>query len=71
MLDGGLAVRDLNRRLSLNLPVSESYTTVAGFLMSESGQILNEGESVRYNGHIFNIEKVDKRRILRVRMEKS
>jgi CBS domain containing-hemolysin-like protein len=71
LLDGGLAVRDLNRRLSLNLPVSESYTTVAGFLMNESGQILNEGESVRYDGHVFHVEKVDKRRILRVRMEKS
>ncbi|HEX8287532.1 MAG TPA: hemolysin family protein [Pyrinomonadaceae bacterium] len=71
VLDGSLAVRDLNRRLELNLPISEGYTTIAGFLMSESGQILNEGESIRYNGHIFKIEKVDKRRILKVRMEKS
>ena len=71
ILDGGLAVRDLNRRLGVNLPVSESYTTIAGFLMSESGQILNEGENVRFNGHVFHIEKVDKRRILRVRMEKG
>jgi CBS domain containing-hemolysin-like protein len=64
-------VRDLNRRLGLNLPVSETYTTVAGFLMNESGQILNEGESVPFNGHVFHIEKVDKRRILRVRLEKT
>ncbi len=71
LLDGSLAVRDLNRRLKLNLPVSEGYTTVAGFLMSESGQILKEGEAVPFNGHVFKIEKVDKRRILRVRMEKS
>jgi CBS domain containing-hemolysin-like protein len=39
--------------------------------MSESGDILNEGETVPYNGHIFRIEKVDKRRILRVRMENA
>ncbi len=71
VLDGNLAVRDLNRRLSLNLPISEGYTTIAGFLMSESGQILNEGETVKYNGHIFRVEKVVKRRILKVRMEKS
>lgn len=70
-LDGGVAIRDLNRRLHLNLPVSESYTTVAGFLMAEAGQILTEGESVRYNGHIFKVEKVEKRRILKVRMEKT
>ncbi len=71
MLDGGLAIRDLNRRLHLNLPVSESYTTIAGFLMAEAGQILDEGQSVRYNGHIFKVEKVNRRRILKVRMEKS
>ena len=71
ILDGGLAVRDLNRRLNLNLPVSEAYTTIAGFLMNESGQILNEGEQVKFNGHVFKVEKVDKRRITQVRMEKS
>src|SRR5207302_5723293 len=29
VLDGGLAVRDLNRRLKLSLPESETYTTIA------------------------------------------
>jgi len=71
ILDGGLAVRDLNKRLDLNLPISEGYTTVAGFLMSEAGEILSEGESVRFNGHIFHVEEVDRRRIVKVRMEKS
>lgn len=68
LLDGGLAVRDLNKRLTLNIPISDAYTTVAGFLMSESGQILNEGDVVPYNGHSFRIEKVEKRRVLSVRM---
>jgi CBS domain containing-hemolysin-like protein len=71
ILDGGLAVRDLNKRCGLNLPVSEAYTTVAGFLMAEAGQILKEGEAVPFNGHIFRIERVEKRRILKVRMEKN
>jgi CBS domain containing-hemolysin-like protein len=70
LLDGSLAVRDLNRRLELNVPVSEGYTTIAGFLMSEAGQILDEGDLVPFNGHIFKIEKVDNRRIQQVRMEK-
>lgn len=71
ILDGSLAVRDLNKRLGVDVPVSESYTTIAGFLMSKAGQVLETGESVKFNGHIFNIEEVDKRRILKVRMEKS
>jgi CBS domain containing-hemolysin-like protein len=70
-LDGGLAVRDLNRKLDMNLPVSEGYTTVAGFLMAEAGQILKEGDKVPFNGHVFQIDEVDKRRILKVTMKKT
>ncbi|HTH51301.1 MAG TPA: hemolysin family protein [Pyrinomonadaceae bacterium] len=68
LLDGGVAVRDVNRRLEIDLPVSEAYTTIAGFLMSQAGEILKEGETVPFNGHIFRVEKVDKRRIRQVRM---
>ncbi len=71
LLDGGLAVRDLNRRLGLNVPVSEGYTTLAGFLMSQSGQLLSEGDAVSFNGHIFSIEKAAKRRILKIKMRKA
>jgi CBS domain containing-hemolysin-like protein len=71
ILDGAVAVRDINRRLGLHLPVSEGYTTVAGFLMAEAGELLSVGESVSFNGHVFRVEKVDKRRILQVRMENS
>jgi CBS domain containing-hemolysin-like protein len=71
LLDGGLAVRDLNRRLDMNVPISEGYTTIAGFLMSEAGTLLTEGDSVPFNGHVFKIEKTAKRRVLQVRMEKT
>ena len=63
VLDGGLAVRDINRRLDLHLPVSEAYTTIAGFLMSEAGQVLSEGDTVQFNGYSFSIIRTDKRRI--------
>ncbi len=69
MLDGGLAVRDLNRRLELHLPVSEGYTTIAGFLMAEAGQLLSEGDTVPFNGHVFRVEKVEKHRIKQVWMQ--
>ena len=69
MLDGGLAVRDLNRRLNLNIPESESYTTIAGFLMTAAGHVLRPGEVVPYNGLVFQIDRVDRRRIVRVKLE--
>jgi CBS domain containing-hemolysin-like protein len=71
LLEGGLAVRDLNRRLDMNLPISEAYTTIAGFLMSEAGTILAVGDTVPFNGHIFTVEKVNKRRVVQVRMAKT
>ena len=71
LLDGGLAVRDLNRRLDMNIPISDGYTTVAGFLMSVAGTILSVGDKVPFNGHVFTVEQSHKRRILQVRMEKS
>jgi CBS domain containing-hemolysin-like protein len=71
LLDGSLAVRDLNRRLAVNLPISEGYTTIAGFLMAEAGEIMSEGQTVAFNGHVFRVERVEKHRIKQVRMEKA
>jgi len=70
LLDGGLAVRDLNRRLSLKVPESETYTTIAGFLMTEAGHVLEPGETIKHNGHAFHVERVERRRVLRVRLER-
>jgi CBS domain containing-hemolysin-like protein len=71
VLDGGLAVRDLNRRLKLSLPESETYTTIAGFLMTEAGHVLQPGEVVKHDGLLFHIERVERRRVLRVRLERT
>ena len=69
VLDGGLAVRDLNRRLKLWVPESEAYTTIGGFLMTQAGHVLKPGEVVQYNGLVFRVERVEKRRVMRVKLE--
>jgi len=69
VLDGGLAVRDLNRRLKLSVPESEGYTTIGGFLMTEAGHVLKPGEVVQHDGLVFMIERVEKRRVRRVKLE--
>jgi magnesium and cobalt exporter, CNNM family len=69
VLDGGLAVRDLNRRLKLSVPESEAYTTIGGFLMTECGHVLKPGEIVRHDGLVFKVERVEKRRVMRVKLE--
>jgi CBS domain containing-hemolysin-like protein len=69
VLSGGVAVRDLNRRLKLNLPESESYTTVAGFLMTEAGHILKPGEKITYNRILFEVDRVERRRVITVKLK--
>jgi CBS domain containing-hemolysin-like protein len=69
VLAGALAVRDLNRRLKLSVPESEAYTTIGGFLMTEAGHVLKPGETVKYNGLLFQVERVERRRIMRVKLE--
>jgi CBS domain containing-hemolysin-like protein len=68
LLDGMLAVRDVNRRFALHLPEHAGYATLAGFLMAETGQVPTAGQSVAYDGFNFTIERMDGRRIRRVRM---
>src|SRR5438874_12985714 len=69
LLDGALAVRDLNRRLKTSLPASEGYTTVGGYLMSVAGHVLQSGEVIEADGLRFIVEKVERRRLLNVTLE--
>ena len=69
VLDGALAVRDLNRRLKTSLPESEAYTTIGGYLMSVAGHVLQPGEVIENDGLRFMVEKVERRRLLSVRLE--
>ncbi len=67
LLSGMLAVRDANRQLKLLLPEDGGYITLAGFLLAQAGRLLQEGETVEYEGMRFKVERVDKRRIRRMR----
>src|SRR5229473_470757 len=69
LLDGALAVRDLNRRLKTSLPESETYTTIGGFLMHAAGHVLQTGETIETDGLRFHVERVERRRLLRVSLE--
>ncbi len=65
---GNLTVRDFNRFFDIKIPESREYTTVAGFLQTRAGRLLKAGESVRYLGLEFFIDKVDGMKIVLVRV---
>jgi Mg2+/Co2+ transporter CorB len=54
MVDGWVAVRDLNRRFDWRLP-DEEVATVAGLLMLIARRIPDEGEAVLVDGYRFEV----------------
>ncbi|MGI8733685.1 MAG: hemolysin family protein [Pyrinomonadaceae bacterium] len=71
LLSGMLTVRDANRQLHLGLPGDSGYTTLAGFVLALAGRLLREGETVTYEGMSFRVERMEKRRIRRLRFTPS
>jgi CBS domain containing-hemolysin-like protein len=66
LLDGMLAVRDANRRLKLGLPENDHYSTLAGFILAQTGRLVRKGESIQYGDAIFTIEQVERRQIRQI-----
>jgi CBS domain containing-hemolysin-like protein len=64
---GILRPDELLERTDVNVPEDGPYETVAGWLMSELGRLPTAGDTVTVNGGVFRVERMDGRRIDRVR----
>jgi CBS domain containing-hemolysin-like protein len=71
LLSGMLTVRDVNRQLGLGLPEDGGYTTIAGFILAQAGRLPQAGEVVEYMGMKFHVERLEGRRIRRVRLHRD
>jgi CBS domain containing-hemolysin-like protein len=67
---GSLSIRDANRSLDLGLPESDSYHTVAGFMMARAGKLLTQGQQVEYNGLRLTVQSTERNRITEARIER-
>ncbi|HET9530349.1 MAG TPA: hemolysin family protein, partial [Blastocatellia bacterium] len=67
-INGRLSVKDANKLLMLGLPESDSYHTIAGFMMARAGRLMKPGESVDYNGLRLTVESVNRNRIVEARI---
>lgn len=64
---GILRPDELLERTSVQVPEEGPYETVAGWLMSELGRLPKVGDTIEVSAGIFRIERLDGRRIDRVR----
>jgi CBS domain containing-hemolysin-like protein len=69
ILDGMLAVRDANKHFGLALAEDGRYTTIAGYLLDKAGCLLRPGDRVEDGAGVFSVERVENRRISRVRFQ--
>jgi putative hemolysin len=67
--EGGVPVRELNEELSLRLPESPDYITVAGLVLERLGAVPRGGETVRAGGYDLSVLAMDGHRVARVRID--
>ena len=67
---GNLSIRDANKLLKLNLPESDAYHTIAGFMMERAGRLLKRGESIEYNGLKLTVQSTARNRIIETKIER-
>ena len=65
---GKLPVKDFNRYFEEKIPEEPEYTTLAGFMEALTGRLLMEGETVRFQSLTFTMEKIERFRIVSVRV---
>ncbi len=67
LVDARMSVSDVNEKLATSIPDGD-YDTIGGFVLSLIGRLPMTGDKVRFEGLRMSVEKVQKRRITRIRI---
>lgn len=67
---GEFSIRDINRRLSWNLPDDDTFSTLAGFIIEETQRIPEEGEELEINNFIVRVVKKEHNKIISLQVKK-
>jgi len=70
-IDGGMRIEEINEEMELELPESEDYETIAGFILSLTGHIPRQGEQLRYKNVKLVITKMRGMKIEEVLLTKE
>ena len=68
IIDGTARIDDVNEMIGTDIQ-SDSVETIAGYIISLVGRFPAEGEVIRDQDILFRILEVDKKRILKIKME--
>jgi len=66
-LPGLMRPDEVRARIDLAIPDGRAYETIGGFLMAELGRVPRAGDEVRLTGALLRVERMDGRRVDRLR----
>jgi len=68
VVEGTISIHELQESMSIYLPPSTDYSTLAGFLMQRLERIPVEGDTVDYGGRSFEVTEMEGNRIKGVKI---
>ncbi len=71
VIEGSALLKDLKSDYSLPFEESPDYRTLAGFVLAKLERIPRAGEWVEHNGHRLTIVDMERRRIVKIKLEQS
>src|SRR6056297_2038701 len=70
LVRGEVNIEDVNEALGVDLPEGEEFETIAGFIFNRAGRLVEEGESIQFDGIDIRVEQVENTRIMKARLRK-
>src|SRR6056297_2360483 len=68
LVDGSVNIEEVNEALGIVLPEGEEFETIAGFLFSRAGRLVEQGEEFGYENVTLRAEQVENTRIQKARV---
>jgi CBS domain containing-hemolysin-like protein len=68
VVKGEVNIEEVNEALELELPEGEEFETIAGFIFNRAGRLVEEGETITYEGVEIRVEQVENTRIMKARV---
>jgi len=68
IVKGEVNIEEVNEALSIDLPEGEEFETIAGFVFNRAGRLVEEGESIEYDGVQIHVQQVENTRIMKARI---
>jgi CBS domain containing-hemolysin-like protein len=70
IVKGEVNIEEVNEALGIDLPEGEEFETIAGFVFNRAGRLVEEGETIEYDGTDIVVEQVENTRIMKARVRR-